>query len=248
VRVAYTATERRSSTCGAGTATRAARRGRRARSSRAFDEPVDAAVVADLDRLAGVMARQRPAWPAGERQAYHAITLGFYESELVRRVDPARRTLGRLFADEIARPLGADFHIGLPASIPESRLAALEPPTRREQVRNLKLLFGFTLAAARKRSVLHRALIANPGTGFYLDAHHRPVRDIEVPSGNGVGNARGIARAYGVFAAGGRELGLRPETLADPDRGIGYAYVTSRMGLHLEGDPRDLALRAALPP
>jgi CubicO group peptidase (beta-lactamase class C family) len=43
----------------------------------AFDEPVDRDVVADLDRLAGAMARQRPAWEAGERQAYHAISLGF---------------------------------------------------------------------------------------------------------------------------------------------------------------------------
>jgi hypothetical protein len=55
----------------------------------AFDERVDAEVVADLDRLAGVMERQRPIWPPGERQAYHAITLGFYENELVRRIDPA---------------------------------------------------------------------------------------------------------------------------------------------------------------
>src|ERR1051325_4416144 len=53
-----------------------------------FDEPVDWTTVADLDRLAAIMARQRPAWPPGERYAYHAITLGFYEGELIRRVDP----------------------------------------------------------------------------------------------------------------------------------------------------------------
>jgi CubicO group peptidase (beta-lactamase class C family) len=89
----------------------------------AFDEPVDREVVADLDRLAAIMARQRPAWVAGraadhgpaaaglgpgERQAYHAISLGFYESELVRRIDPMHRSLGRVFADEIAAPLGLD--------------------------------------------------------------------------------------------------------------------------------------------
>jgi len=54
----------------------------------AFDEPVDRAVVADLDRLALVLARQKPAWEPGTRQAYHALTLGFYEGELLRRVDP----------------------------------------------------------------------------------------------------------------------------------------------------------------
>jgi CubicO group peptidase (beta-lactamase class C family) len=46
----------------------------------AFDEHVDRDVVADLDRLAGVMERQRPIWPPGVRQAYHAITLAFYDN------------------------------------------------------------------------------------------------------------------------------------------------------------------------
>jgi CubicO group peptidase (beta-lactamase class C family) len=138
---------------------------------------------------------------------------------------------------------------------------------------------------------------ATPGarTPFYA-------REIEAPSGLGVGTARAIARAYGVFASGGRELGLRQETIevlkmparparhgffdeclrcsakfslgfmqpsdsfafghpgafgapgaggamgyADPQTGIGYGYVTNRMGTKLSGDPRDIALRAAIP-
>ena len=60
----------------------------------AFDEPVDRGIVADLDRLAVVMARQKPAWEPGTRQAYHGLTLGFYEGELLRRVDPQHRTPG----------------------------------------------------------------------------------------------------------------------------------------------------------
>ena len=60
----------------------------------AFDEPVDRSVVADPDRLAAVMARHKPAWEPGTRQAYHGLTLGFYEGELMRRVDPRHRTPG----------------------------------------------------------------------------------------------------------------------------------------------------------
>ena len=60
------------------------------------------------------MARQKPAWEPGTRQAYHALTLGFYEGELMRRVDPRHRTLGQFFHDEIAAPLGEDVYIGLP--------------------------------------------------------------------------------------------------------------------------------------
>jgi len=270
----------------------------------AFDEPVDRSVIADPDRLAGVMERQRPIWEPGARQAYHAITLGFYQSELLRRIDPGHRSLGRFFAEEIAAPLELDFFIGLPDSVPDSRLAPLEPPSRWEQLKQARLMVTFALAATNKRSVLHRALIANPGTNFYMTPDRKVMRNLEVPSGGGVGNARALARAYGVFASGGRELGLRTETLAalaaparpalqgfrdecfgapakfslgfmkpsetfpfadvsrerafgapgtggslgyaDPDTGVGYGYVTGGMGLHLKGDPRDLALRKAL--
>jgi CubicO group peptidase (beta-lactamase class C family) len=80
----------------------------------AFDEPVDREVVADLDRLALVLARQAPAWKPGMRQAYHAISLGFYQGELLRRIDPRNRSLGQFFQEEIASPLGLDFYIRVP--------------------------------------------------------------------------------------------------------------------------------------
>src|SRR5262245_42646286 len=95
-----------------------------------LDEPVDRTVVADLDRLAVILARQTPAWEPGTRQAYHAITLGFYESELLRRIDPRHRSLGQFFQDEIATPLGLDVYIRLPEEIPNSRLALIERPSR----------------------------------------------------------------------------------------------------------------------
>lgn len=265
----------------------------------AFDEPVDKTVVADLDRLAAVLARQKPAWEPGTRQAYHAISLGFYQGELIRRIDPQHRSLGRFFQDEIATPLGLEFYIRLPESIPDSKLATLEDPSA------IAMLLGFplsvTLGALNHQSIVYRALISNPGAGLPHDADHIYTRDLEVPSGGGVGTARAIAKAYGVFANGGRELGLRQETLAalaapavpgghgfydefmeadaqfslgfmksnpgwsfgsesaygspgaggslgyaDPKTGIGYAYVTNRKGTHIEGDPRDIALRKAL--
>jgi CubicO group peptidase (beta-lactamase class C family) len=132
-----------------------------------FDEPVDRDVIADLDRLAAVMARQRPAWAPGERQAYHAISLGFYQAELVRRVDPEHRTLGRVFDEEIARPLGLDCYIRVPASLPAERVAPLEPPSMWKRLSGLPL--PVLLRAWSRHSVIHRALIANPGTGFYTD-------------------------------------------------------------------------------
>jgi CubicO group peptidase (beta-lactamase class C family) len=265
----------------------------------AFGEPVDRSVVADLDRLATVLARQRPAWAPGARQAYHAITLGFYEGELLRRVDPRHRSLGRFFQDEIAAPLGLDFYIRLPESIPDSRLAVIERGNPFRAL--LRLPFRLMLSAMNPRSAIYRALLVNPGDSLPLDEERVYARDLEVPSGGGVGTARALARAYSAFATDGEELGLRRETLqalrapaipsehgfydealkgevryslgfmkpsenwpfghegafgspgaggslgfADPRTGTAYAYVTNRMGA-VDGDPRDLALRAAIP-
>jgi CubicO group peptidase (beta-lactamase class C family) len=174
----------------------------------ALDEPIDRATVGDLDRLAAILARQKPAWEPGTRQAYHAITLGYYESELLRRIDPAHRSLGQFFQDEIAAPLGLDVYIRLPESIPNGRFATIARP------RAIDMLLGFplrfTLMVMNHRSNIVRAL---RGSELPHDPQRIYARNFEVPSGGAVGTARAIAHAYGVFASGGRELGLRQETL-----------------------------------
>ena len=176
----------------------------------ALDQPLDKATVRDLDRLAIVLARQKPAWEPGTRQAYHAVTIGFYEGELLRRIDPQHRSLGQFFQDEIATPLGLDFYIRLPESIPDRRLAPLIDPSLAE------MLFGFPIrfmpAVWNSRSNIRRAL---EGSELAHDSQHIYPRNLEIPAGGGVGTARAIARAYSVFATGGKELGLNPETFQE---------------------------------
>ena len=174
----------------------------------AFNEPVDRSVVADLDHLAVVLARQKPAWEPGTRQAYHGLTLGFYEGELLRRVDPQHRSLGQFFQDEIATPLGLDIYIRLPETISNSRLATIARPSLVEMLRGFGL--RFTLEAMNRRSKIVRAL---RGSEIPHDEQRIYARNLEVPSGGGVGTARAIAHVYSVFATGGSELGLRRETL-----------------------------------
>jgi CubicO group peptidase (beta-lactamase class C family) len=264
----------------------------------AFHEKVDRDVIADPERLAAILARETPEWPPGTRNAYHFLSLGFYEAELLRRVDPGHRTLGRFFRDEIATPLGLDFHIGLPHDIPNERLAPLAMAGVVKSV--LGYPFPMIQALLNPWSDAFRACIVNPGSGVVMDKDRIFARDLEVPSGGGVGTARAIAKAYGAFATGGAELGLRPETLAalrapaipptegffdevlrddaqyalgfmkpfpgfsfghpeafgtpgaggslgyaDPVIGLGYAYVTNRIGAGVDPDPRDVALRTA---
>ena len=172
----------------------------------ALDVPLTRELVADLDRLAGVLARQQPAWPPGERQAYHGITLGFYEGELLRRIDPQRRTIGQFFQEEIATPLGLDVYIRLPESVPNHRLATMTRPGLIELFRGFP--FRLFLETFNRRSNIVRAL---DGSTLPLDAGRIYARNLEIPSGGAVGTARAIAAAYSAFASGG--LGLRPETL-----------------------------------
>src|SRR4029079_10765256 len=121
----------------------------------ALDEPINRNLVADLDRLADVLARQKPAWKPGTRQAYHAVTIGFYEGELLRRIDPQHRSLGQFFRDEISSSLGEELYIGLPEVIQNSRLATLAPPSL------IKMLWDFpprfALEVMNPRSNINRA-------------------------------------------------------------------------------------------
>jgi CubicO group peptidase (beta-lactamase class C family) len=141
--------------------------------------------------------------------------------------------LGQYFQDEIATPLGLDFYIRLPEEIPNSRLA-----TRRQPKIGVSALFtmpfALVLASMNPRSAIRRALV---GSLLPLDEEHIYARNFEVPSGGGVGTARAIARAYSAFAMGGKDLGLREETL----RELMAPPVASLKGF------RDGALKAEIP-
>ncbi|HWP72682.1 MAG TPA: serine hydrolase domain-containing protein [Gemmatimonadaceae bacterium] len=175
-----------------------------------LDEEVTVEKLRDLDYMAGLLARQKPAWPPGTRHGYHTMTIGLYMQELVRRVDPDHRTLGRFFRDEIAEPLGLDFHIGLPPEIPDERLAKVMPLT---PWRGL-LALRYTPPAVTLKMIKPGSLLRKSFSGLNVDANDRDYLEIEIPAGNGVGTARAIARAYSAFAEGGRELWISAETMA----------------------------------
>jgi CubicO group peptidase (beta-lactamase class C family) len=178
----------------------------------AIDQPVSVQELANHDALAEILARQRPAWPPGVKHGYHTLTLGWYQTELIRRIDPQRRSLGEFFRDEVAAPLKAEFYIGLPKSIDEQRLA------RTKGYHRLALLWH--LGELPRRMVLSgiwpRSLVARSVNTLRLqnpaDIGAPELRGIEIPSVNGIGEARAIARVYGCLATGGRELGITPPT------------------------------------
>ena len=131
------------------------------------------------------LARQAPIWEPGTKHGYHMRTYGWLTGELVRRVDG--RTIGAYFLDEIAAPLGLDFWIGLPEAS-EPRVARVIPPER-DLGELLRKLGGELLLAD---------VFSNPSGlyGYNEMWNTREVRAAELPSSNGVGDARSLARLY----------------------------------------------------
>jgi CubicO group peptidase (beta-lactamase class C family) len=159
------------------------------------------AELCDWDAAVSALAAETPWWEPGTAHGYHALTFGHLVGEVVRRI--ARKSLGAFFRDEVARPLGADFHIGLAAEH-DARVADLIPPPPHSDYERL--------IAADPRGLVARAL-ANP------PAEPRQTRlalwrRAEIPAANGHGNARSIARVYAALAGGGTLDGV---TLCEAD-------------------------------
>ena len=90
-----------------------------------WDGPVELADIYDPERSVAMLAAQAPWWAPGTASGYHGINQGHLVGEVIRRI--TGRSLGTFFAEEIAGPLGADFHIGLdPAHDP--RVSDVVPP------------------------------------------------------------------------------------------------------------------------
>ncbi len=183
----------------------------------AIDTKLDADTLADPDRLSVALAEQAPAWEPGTRHGYHALSLGWYESELIRRTDPKGRTIGQYFQDEVAEPLDLDFWIGLPDTISARRIARLQANWyRARMVRNIsKQPREFVKGFLNPRSLTARTF-ANPAMLGKPARYNEPaMRQLELPAANGHGTARAIAKVYGELAAGGNRLGITPQVLAD---------------------------------
>jgi CubicO group peptidase (beta-lactamase class C family) len=147
----------------------------------------------DWELVCGRLAAQAPVFPPGTANSYHAVTYGFLAGEIVRRA--SGRTLGALFREEIAGPLGADFHIGLPAS-KEGRVAELLPPKSPPDMSGVDLPLAAQMA------------LGNPGQDP-TRPNTRAWRAAELPALNGQASARGVARLSAALANGGALDGMR---------------------------------------
>jgi len=158
-----------------------------------FAEPTTLDDLYDWDLACARLAAQAPAFPPGTANSYHAVTYGFLAGEIVRRA--CGRTLGTLFREEIAGPVGADFHIGLPAS-EEPRVAELLEPKSPVDAATLDLTEPARMALSNP--------VQDP-----MRPNQRRWRAAELPALNGQASARGVARLAAALAGGGALDGVR---------------------------------------
>jgi len=166
------------------------------------EELPDGAML-DWAAMTRALERQAPWWPPGSAHGYHVNTFGYLVGEVVRRV--TGRTLGMLLRAEIAGPLGADVHIGL-------------APSEHHRVAEYLWPAGGTVpdtTGLAGDALMRRNVYWNPrgvsGAGWVNRAAWRVA---EMPSTNGHGTARGVARVYAALARWGAIDGVR--VLAEP--------------------------------
>ena len=157
-----------------------------------WDEPLTVEDLYDWEKVTSLLAAQAPWWEPGTASGYHSLTQGYLVGEVVRRI--TGRSLGTFFREEIAVPLGADFHIGLDDRH-FSRVADLIPP----QSGGALTVQGDSVAARTFR---------NPPMNA-LDSRTAGWRHAEIPAAGGHGNARSVAQIHAVLANGGTVGGTR---------------------------------------
>ena len=157
----------------------------------------------DWPAMTAALAAEEPWWQPGTGHGYHVNTFGFLAGEVIRRL--TGRTVGTLLRQEVAGPLGADVHIGLPAS-QHRRVAPVpwpDPPPGEAEPAGLE----------PARLMAYNAYF-NPGGLSGAGVVNSPAwRAAELPSANAHGTARGVARVYAALAAGGT---LDGTAVADP--------------------------------
>lgn len=156
-----------------------------------WKEPLVREDLYDWEKATSLLAAQAPYWTPGSAPGYHAMTQGYLVGEVIRRV--AGETVGTVFRKQIAEPLGADFHIGLPAT-EDHRVADLTPPPA-----------SGTLGQGTADPLIAN-MAGNPPINP-LDTRTRAWRAAEIPAAGGTGNARSVALVHTILANGGYAAG-----------------------------------------
>lgn len=177
----------------------------------AIDRKLTLEIIKDRELLEEIIAEQKPAWNPGDFQGYHCWTIGWYISALLSKIDPGKRRLKEFTEEEILPFIDGEVRVGIDASFDLSRIAILKPFAKRKGL--FSMPFVFVKEFFNPRSLTYRTML-NPGfVANHANFNRRDVLELEMGSGGGVGNARGLASLFHGLTTPDHPLFLGKRTL-----------------------------------
>jgi CubicO group peptidase (beta-lactamase class C family) len=164
-----------------------------------WESPCSITDMYDWETATERLARQAPWWEPGTASGYHANNQGHLVGEVIRRI--SNKTFKQFVADEIAKPLGADYQIGAREEDWE-RIAPVVPPPP------LPIDFG----ALDPASPLVRTFTGPVASA--AAANSPEWRQADMGALNGHTNARGLLQVMRTLTLGGSgPVKLSPSTV-----------------------------------
>ena len=173
-----------------------------------FKEGIPLGSFQDWNKFIQQLQLQTPYRKPGISQGYHALTFGWLVGELIRRVDG--RSVGQYFKEEIAEPLNIDFHIGLDEIdfIRCADMLMIERDSMQLPGQFLRYVPSFLLPQRLKN--FKSALLSGDFLEAFQEREEEDAnyvnsldwRKAEIPSANGHGTAKSLARLYGILSNG----------------------------------------------
>jgi CubicO group peptidase (beta-lactamase class C family) len=157
----------------------------------AFDRKLSFEDVCAGTPVVEALEVQAPFWPPGTAHGYHALTYGWLAGELLRRIDG--RPIGTFFADEVAKPLGLEFWIGLP-DLEEQRVSRIQlgpAPTDPGEIAMMRQRMARE-ANGYRALTLDGIIRMSPINHF----NSRELHASEMAAVSGITNAGSLARMY----------------------------------------------------
>ena len=155
-------------------------------------DPLWPGAMFDREAIVRALEVQEPLWEIGTKAAYHVHHQGFLLGEIMRRV--TGRTVGPFLREEVAAPLGAEYYIGGMTEVEQATVAEVMP--------NMDAALFAAKDGADRTSLKALAFRQNPNEPWAVTMNRPEWRTVEVASGSGHGNARGVARIYGALGSG----------------------------------------------
>ena len=160
-----------------------------------WEESITIEDMCNIEKSTKLLEQQAPWWEPGTATGYHGWTMGHLVGELVRRV--TGKPIQEFITEELARPLTADFQLGIPEK-EWNRVADIIPPPMPAK----QEMQAFALDP---NSLMFRSLGKNPGMDANW-ANQSLLRNSAIAAGNGYSNARGLVRLLSVVSLENRSF------------------------------------------